>query len=111
MGISPAVARLLGCRFRRSDRIHWTSRDLGDDLSAGLLKIPIVYLCAVIWWAIKAEPKPEAPAALVSAETPDPGGPRWPRHWEPPWDAGAVHLAGRSGGRPPVAQHGSSDRR
>ena len=23
-----------------------------------VLKIPIVYLCVVIWWAIKAEPSP-----------------------------------------------------
>src|SRR5437016_5585661 len=24
-----------------------------------ILKIPIVYLCWVVWWAIKAEPKPD----------------------------------------------------
>jgi hypothetical protein len=23
-----------------------------------VLKIPVVYLCAVVWWAIKAEPEP-----------------------------------------------------
>ncbi|MBA3244750.1 MAG: hypothetical protein H0T61_06180 [Actinobacteria bacterium] len=23
-----------------------------------ILKIPVVYLCAVVWWAIKAEPRP-----------------------------------------------------
>ena len=23
-----------------------------------ILKIPIVYMCAVVWWAIKAEPRP-----------------------------------------------------
>jgi hypothetical protein len=39
-----------------------------------LLKIPIVYLCSVIWWAIKAEPRPQAPAALVPAGL-DGGGP------------------------------------
>jgi hypothetical protein len=44
-----------------------------------ILKIPIAYLCAVIWWAIKAEPKPEAPAALVPAVNPDSSGPRWQR--------------------------------
>ena len=44
-----------------------------------ILKIPIVYLCAVIWWAIKAEPKPEAPAALVPRR-PELGGPSW-RRW------------------------------
>ena len=44
-----------------------------------ILKIPIVYLCAVIWWAIKAEPKPEAPAALVPAVDLDYSGPGWRR--------------------------------
>jgi hypothetical protein len=44
-----------------------------------ILKIPIVYLCAVIWWAIKAEPKPEAPAALVPSLDPELGGPGWRR--------------------------------
>ena len=29
-----------------------------------ILKIPIVYLCVVIWYAIKAEPRPEAGAAV-----------------------------------------------
>jgi hypothetical protein len=23
-----------------------------------ILKIPVVYLCAVVWWAIRAEPQP-----------------------------------------------------
>ena len=44
-----------------------------------ILKIPIVYLCAVIWWAIKAEPKPEAPSALVLAGSPQLGDPSWQR--------------------------------
>jgi len=44
-----------------------------------ILKIPIVYLGAVIWWAIKAEPKPEAPAALVAVGSPLGGGPTWQR--------------------------------
>ena len=31
-----------------------------------ILKIPIVYLCLVVWWAIKAEPRPlEGAARLV----------------------------------------------
>jgi hypothetical protein len=39
-----------------------------------VLKIPIIYLCAVVWWAIKAERRPEAPAALVPAWDPELGG-------------------------------------
>jgi hypothetical protein len=42
-----------------------------------ILKIPIVYLCLVVYWAVKAEPKPPEPAVLP-AEVPAPE----PR---PPW--------------------------
>jgi len=41
-----------------------------------ILKIPIVYLCAVVWWAIRAEPRPlegaGAVASLGPAVGPDP---------------------------------------
>jgi hypothetical protein len=40
-----------------------------------IMKIPIVYLCWVVYWAIKSEPRPEQPAALVAT---DDGS-------EPPW--------------------------
>jgi hypothetical protein len=30
-----------------------------------VLKIPILYLCAVVWWAIRAEPRPLEGAALA----------------------------------------------
>lgn len=43
-----------------------------------LMKIPIVYLCGVVWWAIKAEPLPPEGAAKL-AELPEPP-PRW-RPW------------------------------
>jgi hypothetical protein len=42
-----------------------------------ILKIPIVYLCVVIYYAIKAEPKPEAGAPVTVEVGPDgEGGPR-----------------------------------
>lgn len=46
-----------------------------------VLKIPLVYLGLVIWWAIRAEPRPEEPAALVPAvvDTPPGDTPRWPQ--------------------------------
>jgi hypothetical protein len=31
-----------------------------------VLKIPVVYLCAVVWWAIKAEPEPLEGAPSVA---------------------------------------------
>jgi hypothetical protein len=44
-----------------------------------VLKIPVVYLCAVVWWAIKAEPLPEDGAAGAGGD--EPYGPRpW---WHP----------------------------
>ncbi len=48
-----------------------------------VLKIPVVYLCVVVWWAIKATPEPEEPAVLVPVhDTPQLDEPRrWhPRH-------------------------------
>jgi hypothetical protein len=45
-----------------------------------LMKVPIVYLCAVVWWAVKAEPRPEEGAALLAKLDPDlppPSFSRW----------------------------------
>lgn len=51
-----------------------------------ILKIPVVYLCVVVWWAVRSKPAPLEPALLtVAAEIdPRPGwrfarGPRRPR--------------------------------
>ena len=38
-----------------------------------IMKIPILYLCWVVWWAIKAEPGKEEGAALPAVLPPD-----WP---------------------------------
>ena len=41
-----------------------------------ILKIPIVYLCLVVYWAVKAEPTPpEASPALVVDDEPEPTEP------------------------------------
>jgi hypothetical protein len=40
-----------------------------------VLKLPVVYLCCVVWWAIKAEPRPEEGAATRVALEPEPGPP------------------------------------
>ena len=40
-----------------------------------VLKLPIVYLCLVVWWAIRAEPLPESGAALVARVSPTDDGP------------------------------------
>ena len=62
-----------------------------------ILKIPVVYLCAVVWWAIKSEPKLEGGGA--SDETA-------PTPWRP-W-----HSWRRSHGRRPTPKrpHGSPSR-
>jgi hypothetical protein len=41
-----------------------------------ILKIPVVYLCLVVWYAIKAEPKPEEGAAVTASVGPDGPPPR-----------------------------------
>ena len=37
-----------------------------------LMKLPIAYLVAVVWWAVKAEPRPEEGAAKLAVVDPDP---------------------------------------
>ena len=37
-----------------------------------VLKIPVVYLCAVVWWAIRAEPHPLEGAGTVASLGPGP---------------------------------------
>jgi hypothetical protein len=44
-----------------------------------VLKLPVVYLCCVVWWAIKAEPRPEEGAATRVAVKPEPPCPWWRR--------------------------------
>jgi len=41
-----------------------------------ILKIPVVYLCVVVWWAIRSEPRPYEGAALgPAAVEPEPRAP------------------------------------
>jgi hypothetical protein len=51
-----------------------------------ILKIPVVYLCVVVWWAVRAKPAPFEPALRPVAPEVDPRpgwqylrGPRRPR--------------------------------
>ena|SRR5215210_9287659 len=44
-----------------------------------VLKIPILYLCLVVYWAVKAEPHPPEPARTLAAEGPEPRAPWTPR--------------------------------
>jgi hypothetical protein len=37
-----------------------------------ILKIPVVYLCAVVWWAIRAEPLPLEGAGRLVPVSPTP---------------------------------------
>ena len=55
-----------------------------------LLKIPLVYACLVVWWAIRAEPREEHPVATgVLTDTPTTPA---------PWTRASRHR-GPSGGR------------
>ena len=45
-----------------------------------ILKIPIIYLCGVVWWAWRAEPKPPEGAHTVSVPVePEPPAPWFAR--------------------------------
>jgi hypothetical protein len=48
-----------------------------------ILKIPIVYLCAVVVYAIRAEPRPEEGAAVTARLGSDDPGPAWSRGRRP----------------------------
>ena len=49
-----------------------------------ILKIPIAYLCFVVYWAVKAEPKPPEPVrASTHADGPEPKAP-WSPHSRKP---------------------------
>jgi hypothetical protein len=54
-----------------------------------VLKLPILYLIGVVWWAVRAEPRPAEPAPLLVPATDDPRpfhgrpGPRRPRRGGP----------------------------
>ena len=77
-----------------------------------ILKIPVVYLCGVVWWAIKAEPRPLEGAGRLASLRPRPLDPEpcdWPDHRRRPARPlprggralGARHAAAR---RPVVAR-------
>ena len=69
-----------------------------------ILKIPIVYLCVVVWWAIKAEPlPPDLTGVIAMSDTPPPGGsPRRTRvNRRRPV---RPHTSGRPYGAPPPQQ-------
>jgi hypothetical protein len=58
-----------------------------------VLKLPIVYLVAVVWWAVRAEPRPPEPAVLVAGDPDPPRGPRRDRRSGP--RRGGPHGDGR----------------
>ncbi len=72
-----------------------------------ILKIPIVYIAVVIWWAIKAEPEPgELEGVAVLADTPPPGSA--PRRRRPSSRRPVrPHRPGRGSGAAPVVQRGT----
>jgi hypothetical protein len=50
-----------------------------------ILKIPIVYLCLVVYWAVKAEPRPPEPALLPALPEVPPDRPlAWVARRRPP---------------------------
>jgi hypothetical protein len=60
-----------------------------------VLKLPILYLIGVVWWAVRAEPEPPEPAVLpVSTDADPPGGGPHPKRTRRP-RRGGPHGAGR----------------
>ena len=60
-----------------------------------VLKLPILYLVGVVYWAVRADPRPAEPAIPPAPRVDAPTGPRVPRPRRPL--RGGPH--GRGGGR------------
>jgi hypothetical protein len=69
-----------------------------------VLKLPILYLIAVVWWAVRAEPRSPEPATVrVPADDDTPHAPR-PRRPRRP-RRGGPHNRGRPARRAERATH------
>ena len=64
-----------------------------------ILKIPVVYLCAVVWWAIRAEPLPLEGAGRLVPVSPTPPECGWREQRARVLRRGPLPRGGR-GGRP-----------
>ena len=58
-----------------------------------ILKIPIVYLCWVVYWAVKSEPKPPLEPALTTVRLPSDPRPSRPGRRSPRRPRGGPHGA------------------
>jgi hypothetical protein len=65
-----------------------------------ILKIPIIYLCVVVYYAIKASPRPEAGASVTAQFGPE-DGPEFRRRRTRPFPARPHGGPVRSYGRTP----------
>jgi len=65
-----------------------------------VLKIPVVYLCWVVWWAVRAEPTPLDGAGRLAPVTPRTPDCDWRRQRAEFRRQGPRPHAGGLGGRP-----------
>ena len=71
-----------------------------------ILKIPVVYLCWVVWWAVRAEPTPLEGAGRLAPVVPRTPDCDWRRQRAEPRRRGPrPHGGGRRGGRPERVIH------
>jgi hypothetical protein len=75
-----------------------------------ILKIPIVYLCGVVYYAIKADPKPEAGASVTAQFGPE-GGPDLRRRRRRPFVPRPHGGPARSYARSPRSAFARAERR
>ena len=69
-----------------------------------ILKIPVVYLCVVVWYAISEEPQPGEPVGVVAVtDTPLPDGGRRRTKGRSPRRFGPAGPSRRPGRAPRVA--------
>ena len=60
-----------------------------------ILKLPVIYVCWLVWWAVRAEPRPLEGAAVTADDEPSP----WRRSPCRPPRGGPVRSYSRRGSR------------
>jgi hypothetical protein len=71
-----------------------------------ILKIPVIYLCLVVWWAVRAKPVPLEPALRPVGSGVDPR-PGWRFLDRPSGSRRGPHGSPSRGYRPRVARAGA----
>lgn len=75
-----------------------------------VLKIPVIYVCWLVWWAVRQEPEPPRDAVAVRAQAGGPDGSEAPRR-RPSGPHGRPRRTAARTPRPAAARASATARR